>query len=244
MIQKYIMRRNMMEEELDKLFDPTQKPVVWIEGIIGCGKTTLTRKISRELNFRAIYEPVNLELLEMFYKDQDRWAFAMQIDLLHRRFALQKLGSFESITGKGVVMDRGLPGDRVFAKMLYEAGKINRIEWAIYERAYTIMSNSLIPPSLIVYMEVSPEEALNRIESRDRKAERGDLLPLAYLKELEKGYHNLLTEIESGVPSWSRGMEVLKLPWNTPEESADSNKRVIKIINKLTPYRSLDEFIE
>ncbi len=233
-----------MEESLDKLFDPNQKPVIWIEGIIGCGKTTLTRKIARELNFRAIYEPVNLELLEMFYKDQDRWAFAMQIDLLHRRFALQKLGSFESITGKGVVMDRGLPGDRVFAKMLYEAGKIHRIEWAIYERAYTVMSNSLIPPSLIVYMDVSPEEALKRITDRDRKAERGDLLPLTYLKELEKGYHNLLDEIESGVPAWSRGMKVVRLSWNTPEDSNVSDKKVIRIIRKLTPYRSLDEFID
>lgn len=233
-----------MEEDLDKLYEASQKPIIWIEGIIGSGKTTLTRLISRKLNYRAIYEPVNLELLEMFYKDQDRWAFAMQIDLLHRRFALQKLGSFESITGKGVVMDRGLPGDRVFAKMLHTAGKIHAIEWAIYERAYTVMSNSLIPPSLIIYMDVKPEIAQGRIAHRDRKAERGDLIPLEYLRELEKGYDHLLREIKSGIPAWSRGMQFVKLPWNTPEETENSNKEVIQIIQNIARSIPLDEFFE
>ncbi len=222
-----------METQLDKLFEATPKPVIWIEGIIGCGKTTLTKAISRKLDFRAIYEPVNLELLEMFYKDQDRWAFAMQIDLLHRRYALQKLGSFESITGKGVVIDRGLPGDRVFAKMLYNAGKMDKIEWAIYERAYSVMTNSLIPPSVIIFMEVSPEIAQHRIKNRDRKAERGDLIPLAYLQELEQGYLELLSEIESAYPAWSRGMKVIRLPFNNTEESEESIQKVLGIIRDL-----------
>ncbi len=222
-----------MESKLDKLFEAKPKPVIWIEGIIGCGKTTLTKSISRKLDFRAIYEPVNLELLEMFYKDQDRWAFAMQIDLLHRRYALQKLGSFESITGQGVVIDRGLPGDRVFAKMLYKAGKMDRIEWAIYERAYSVMTNSLIPPSVIIFMEVSPEIAQQRIKNRDRQAERGDLVPLAYLQELEYGYLELLSEIESAYPAWSRGMKVIKLPFNTSDESDESISKVIGIIQGL-----------
>ncbi|MHA1977852.1 MAG: deoxynucleoside kinase [Candidatus Hodarchaeales archaeon] len=222
-----------MEAHLDKLFEAKPKPVIWIEGIIGCGKTTLTKAISRRLNFRAIYEPVNLELLEMFYNDQDRWAFAMQIDLLHRRYALQKLGSFESITGQGVVIDRGLPGDRVFAKMLYTAGKMDRIEWAIYERAFSVMTNSLIPPSVIIFMEVSPEIAQQRIKNRDRKAERGDLIPLAYLQELETGYLELLSEIESAYPAWSRGMKVIRLPFNTSDESDASINKVIGIIQEL-----------
>ncbi|UCE13477.1 MAG: deoxynucleoside kinase [Candidatus Heimdallarchaeota archaeon] len=219
-----------MEIDLDKLYHPKQKPVIWVEGIIGCGKTTLTKTISRDFNFRAIYEPVNLELLELFYKDQERWAFAMQIDLLHRRFALQKLGSFESVTGQGVVIDRGLPGDRVFAKMLHNAGKIHPIEWAIYEKAFTIMSNSLIPPSLIIFMDVSPEVALERIRMRDRKAERGELLPLTYLEELQRGYFELLDEIKSGKTPWSRGMRVIQIPWNDPEESAVSYAKVSEII--------------
>ena len=222
-----------MDSKLDKLFESKPQPVVWIEGIIGCGKTTLTKAISRKLNFRAIYEPVNLELLEMFYMDQDRWAFAMQIDLLHRRYALQKLGSFESITGQGVVIDRGLPGDRVFAKMLYKAGKMDRIEWAIYERAFSVMTNSLIPPSVIIFMEVPPDIARERIRNRDRKAERGDLVPLAYLQELENGYLELLSEIESAYPAWSRGMKVVKLPFNTSDESEESISKVIGIIQDL-----------
>ena len=75
--------------------------------------------------------------------------------------------------------------------------------------------------------------AQNRIKNRDRQAERGGLVPLAYLQELENGYLELLSEIEQASPAWSRGMKVIKLPFNYPEETEKSIERVLEIIRDL-----------
>lgn len=34
------------------------KPVIWIEGIIGSGKTTLADRLAETLSMRALHEPV------------------------------------------------------------------------------------------------------------------------------------------------------------------------------------------
>ena len=117
--------------------------------------------------------------------------------------------------------------------MLVADGKISRIEWDIYQRAYQVMTCSLIPPSILVFLDVEPEIALERIRIRDRKAERGDLVPLEYLQRLQKGYFDLLSEIESNKHTWSRGMEVFRIPWNTDFQSID---KLIKIIAKSSEH--------
>jgi thymidylate kinase len=82
-------------------------------------------------------------------------------------------------------------------------------------------------------MEVDPEIAQHRIKNRDRKAERGDLVPLTYLQELEQGYFELLSEIESAYPAWSRGMRVIRLPFNTTKESEESIQELLRIVRSL-----------
>lgn len=187
--------------------------ILWIEGIIGAGKTTLTRHLSKQLGLRPLYEPVDSNpYLGPFYEDPKRWAFPMQIELLHRRYALQKIASFEHTQYAGAILDRGLPGDRVFARMLTESGEISDLEWGTYERCYDIMCCSLMPPSLMLFLDVSPEVAMERIIKRDRKCET---VSIDYLKSLHEGYMSLLDEIESGIPHWAKGIRVMRLPWGT-----------------------------
>ena len=55
------------------------KPLVIVEGNIGSGKSTAGKELSRRLNLRLLEEPVDMELLQLFYDDQDRWSFPFQI---------------------------------------------------------------------------------------------------------------------------------------------------------------------
>lgn len=198
-------------------------PIIWIEGIIGAGKSTITSALSKALGLRAIHEPVDDNpYLEHFYKDPKRWAFPMQIELLHRRYSMQKLAAFEATSAggyQGAILDRGMPGDRVFAHMHMLAGNMAEMEWNTYELCYDIMVCSLIPPSLLIFLDVEPEVALERVRSRARAAEDG--LPLEYLQDLRKGYLDLLVQIEAGQHAWSRGMEVMRLAWNVDHQPAD-----------------------
>lgn len=207
--------------------------IVWIEGIIGAGKTTLTNQLADIFQFRPILEPVETNpYLERFYQDPKRWGFAMQIELLHRRYAMQKLAAYEAtMCGgfKGSILDRGLPGDRVFARLLRLSGNMDELEWQTYERAYSIMACSLTPPSLLVFLDLEPEVALERVRARARSAEAG--IPLKYLQDLRKGYLDLLVEIESGQHAWSRGMEVMRIPWNVDHQPVEALVKALK--NKL-----------
>lgn len=198
------------------------KPIIWVEGIIGAGKTTLARILGKALGMRVLEEPVDGNpYLKMFYEDQRRWAYAMQIHLLAVRYGMQQLAAYEAVSGthNGVLLDRGLPGDRVFARLHTLAGNISPLEWETYQRFYDIMTCSLIPPSMLIFLDVEPEIAFERVKERNRGAEVG--IELGYLQDLRKGYLDLMVEIESGYHPWARGMEVYRMAWNTDHLPVD-----------------------
>ncbi len=220
------------------------KPLIIVEAILGAGKSTFAKQISKRLNLRLLEEPVGngegIEnpYLEMFYRDPKKWAFPMQIYLLHHRYAMHQLAAYES-TGvggySGVIEDRSIIGDRVFAKMHKEAGNIEDIDWKTYEKCYLIMCRSLLPPTLLVYLDVQPETAFNRMKKRNRKAEEG--VPLEYLIELRKGYQELIKEAEQCLLPWAHAVRIVRIPYDfdvTEESQWDAMANTIKDSCRLT----------
>ena len=191
--------------------------VVWFEGNIGAGKSSLTATVARLLDAQAMHEPVKSNpYLDLFYSDQQRWGYSMQVHMLQERYRLQRLAAEFAANGTTALLDRGLPGDRVFCRMLTDDGIISELEWETYNRFYEIMCLGLPTPTLIVFLDVSPEICLRRIQTRGRAVEAG--IPLDYLRKVDAGYRDLLVEIESGRHTWSRGMKVLRYPWNSHDQ--------------------------
>ena len=213
------------------------KPLVWVEGIIGAGKTTFAREIAKRLNLRLIEEPVGKgegqenPYLEKFYVNPKKYAFGMQMFLLHKRYAMQQLAAYEA-TGvggfDGACLDRSLSGDRVFAKLHLQEGNIERIDWETYELAYSIMCRSLLPPTLLIFLDVEPETAWERMRSRNRTVEAG--VPLDYLVKLRDGYHELIAEAESGLLPWSHSVRVVRITWDVPTCTKEQWDSVAKSI--------------
>lgn len=190
-------------------------PIIWLEGIIGSGKTSFAREVGKRLEFRVLEEPVDTNpYLAEFYRDPRRWAWPMQIHLLHYRFGLKKLADYSAATGaeKGIIVDRSIAGDRVFAKLHYEIGNISKLEWETYEFAYQMLARDLQPPTTLIYLDVQPRTALERIQKRNRTVENG--LELSYLVELRDGYNALLQELQRGLCPWAHSVEALRIVWD------------------------------
>jgi len=208
---------------------PVKGAVLWIEGTIGSGKSTLCQKLAGLLEFRAFHEPVEADYLQTFYKDPAKYAFEFQIRQLARRVGIHKLAQEEAchpIEYKGAILDRGLPGDRVFAKLHCHFGNISSAQWTTYEILFNSAIDQIRSPALLLYLDVEPDVAMERIRNRNRGAESG--ITLDYLQALRKGYLDLLGEIDARAHRWSDGIEIMRLPFNVDHQEAGPIAAAIK----------------
>lgn len=185
-----------------------QGQLIIIEGLIGVGKTVLAEKLSSALNYKMMKEPVEENpYLEKFYDNPKRYALEMQFWLMSRRFAMHR-EAVEHLwsTGQGVVMDRSIYGDAVFAKKNHLDGNIDVMGYQNYMNMRNAMFRYLLVPHLTLYLEASVDICLKRINSRSRDCEQ--TIPEDYLAGLEKLYNELMIELKE------RGSIVAKLNWN------------------------------
>ena len=200
-----------------------------IAGLIGAGKTTLARALGETMGLPVHYEPVSDNVyLEDFYADMTRYGFPLQIYLLNKRFRQQQQIVWE---GRGGVQDRTIYEDAIFAKMLRDDGLMEEREYQTYISLFNNMSNFMRKPNVIVYLDVTPEESLSRINSRSRECEAG--LPLAYLQKLHVAYEAFLQDISQIIP-------VLRVSWHE-FHSAEAMAEQIRIkYADLRTIRSID----
>uniref|UniRef100_A0A6B2LJ06 Deoxynucleoside kinase domain-containing protein n=1 Tax=Arcella intermedia TaxID=1963864 RepID=A0A6B2LJ06_9EUKA len=193
-----------------------EKVFIGIAGLIGAGKSTLAQSLATKLNLPAYFEEVTEnDYLQDFYKDMKKHSFALQVYLLNRRFKQHQQIIWQ---GKGGVQDRTIYEDAVFAKMLKEDGLMEERDYQTYLDLSNNMSNFMRKPNLIVYLDVSPEVSLKRIQERGREMEK--TITLKYLQSLHNAYEAFILSISKVIP-------VIRVDWNqfhTPEEMAEKIK--------------------
>jgi deoxyadenosine kinase len=148
------------------------------------------------MGIQAYYEPVqDNEYLADFYRDTKTYSFAMQVYLLNRRFQQHQEIIWK---GRGAVQDRTIYEDSIFARMLAETGLMDERDYRTYQQLFKHMSNFMCKPSVIVYLDVSPETSHERIRMRSRGIESG--IELSYLQALYQGYERFVKEISRTIP--------------------------------------------
>ncbi len=173
-----------------------QNLFIGIAGMIGAGKSTLAAALGKHLEIDVYYEPVeNNEYLEDFYRDTKRYSFATQIYLLNKRFQQHQEIIWRD---RSAVQDRTIYEDSIFARMLAETGLMEERDYRTYVELFRHMSNFMCKPNLIVYLDVSPERSMERIQARGRAVEGG--ISLDYLRALHKGYEAFVADISRMVP--------------------------------------------
>ena len=207
---------------------PLGKAFIGIAGLIGAGKTTLAESLAGHLGLDVHYEPViDNEYLDDFYRDTKRYAFAMQIYLLNRRFQQHQ----EIIwRGRGGVQDRTIYEDAIFAKTLRDMDLMDPRDYETYVTLFRNMSNFMCRPNVIIYLDVSPEKSLERIKKRSRGCEV--TVSLEYLTRLRDNYEEFLDEISRMVP-------VMRVHWNEFWETEKLAETISKEYKKGSFLREL-----
>ena len=197
--------------------------IVSIEGNIGSGKSTLLEKLRLEFKdnkyVRFLREPVDEwekikdkdgnTMLQKFYANQAEYSFAFQMMAYISRLTIirenvrdvmqlvKKAKEEGSEPGKYILItERSLYTDKyVFAKMLYDQGKIEDVKYQIYLNWFDEFAKDF-PVNDVIYVNTDPVKCYERIHKRARVGE--EVIPLAYLESCHK-YHNEFLDETTGI---------------------------------------------
>lgn len=183
--------------------------MITLSGIIGSGKTSLTKLLSAELGSTAFYEPVDDNpVLPLFYKGNEiaakkraagdkeatnPYAYLLQTFFLNRRFKMIK----QAMREDNNILDRSIYEDEIFMKMNTEMGNATDVEYDIYKSLLNNMMEELPmaahkkSPDLMVNIKVSYETMMARIRKRGRDYEQVEQDP-----SLVDYYHRLLRQYD------------------------------------------------
>ena len=174
-------------------------------------------------------------LLEVFYKDIKRWAYTFQnAAVLSRGQMVQKAveewkGTYTRmmkelaehyhnkvvsqpkplVPSHIILMERCVETDRnVFAKMLKADGKMDGIEWILYEKWYDFITGMVPKINAFIWVDTEAKTCYERIKMRAREGE--DDIPLEYLQNLEKVHKEWLEENQNAKVYRSQDVEDIR----------------------------------
>jgi deoxyadenosine/deoxycytidine kinase len=178
--------------------------LISIEGNIGAGKSTIINQLIKENldpQIIILQEPVDMwesvkhegeTMLQKFYNDQDKYAFAFQIMAFTTRLKLIQDTINQNPDAKIILCERSLEADReIFAKMLNKDGVIEPILYQIYEMYFQDSVDTMYQLSGMIYLNTPPDVCSKRIVKRNRDGESN--IPLSYLIKCDN-YHKLWME--------------------------------------------------
>ncbi|MBM7552220.1 deoxynucleoside kinase [Thalassobacillus pellis] len=168
-----------------------QIPFIAVEGPIGVGKTSLSKKIASHFNFQLLQEIVEENpFLGKFYDDIEEWSFQTEMFFLCNRFKqLEDIEKKYLQCNKSVVADYHISKNMIFARRTLQKDKFEK-----YAQIYDILTHDMPKPNMMVYLDASLDTLLERIRMRNRGVE-ANIQP-SYLEQLSRDYEKFMDHFE------------------------------------------------
>ena len=174
--------------------------IISIDGNIGSGKSSILKYLennfinfckskNKNLKICFLQEPVsiwesiidkndNKNIIEKYYEENEKYAFPFQMMAYISRLSIFNKALKQNydiiFTERSIYTDKN-----IFAKMLYLSGKMNDIEYQIYNKWFNEFSDLLINIKTI-YIRTNPDICDIRIKKRKRM---GEDISIQYLKD-------------------------------------------------------------
>ena len=154
-----------------------------IEGNIGAGKTTLATKIAEDCNAKLVLERfADNPFLPKFYKDQNRYAFPLEMSFLADRY--QQLT--DDLAQFDLFKDFIVADYHIFKSLIFAKVTLQEDEFRLYKTMFDIIHRETAKPDLYIYLYQNTERLLANIKKRGRSYEQE--IPAEYLEKINRGY--------------------------------------------------------
>ncbi|MHC4264686.1 MAG: deoxynucleoside kinase, partial [Planctomycetota bacterium] len=166
--------------------DKERPQLISIAGIIGVGKTTLAEKLTESLNSKLLLEPyAENPFLPALYAGNKEFALASQIYFLTSR--TEQLAS-ETLEKSTIHIS-----DYIFEKeLIYANHYLDAQQLTLYEKTNKQLSGKIARPVLVIYLQDSVQNCLDRIHKRNRTFEQ-EIQPV-FLQALKTSYEQLFEQ--------------------------------------------------
>lgn len=149
--------------------------LITLAGMIGVGKSSLSKMTGELLSTPVEYEPVvDNPVLPLYYSDPKQYAFLLQIYFLNMRFDMIKRAMYTN----NAVLDRSIYEDALFTRQNYLSGNLQEAEMTTYTHLLRNMLQEIeaLPkkaPDLMIYLKADFETIITQIKRRGRPYEQG-----------------------------------------------------------------------
>ena len=155
---------------------------ITIEGPIGVGKSTLSRKLAASFEATLLLEkPSENPFLERFYKSPKGYSLPTQLFFLFQRVQQLAETTTERLPGLGQVADFMLAKDPIFAELTLDVDEIG-----LYRQVYNSLCIDAPKPDLMIYLQAPVQVLQKRIKKRNIQYEQG--IETKYLQALSDAY--------------------------------------------------------
>lgn len=169
---------------------------IGIAGNIGCGKTTLTRKLASHYGWTPKYEAMTANpYIEEYYQDIQRWSFNLEVYFLTQRFkdVLEIANSRETI-----IQDRTIfEGVYIFVANNKDMGNLSERDFNTYMDLFNLMMSMVKLPDMLIYLRSSIPHLVSQINKRGREYEKS--MSIEYLTNLNNRYEEWIRNYKGQV---------------------------------------------
>ena len=155
---------------------------ITVEGPIGVGKTSLTKRLAETFNYELLLENAEENpFLDRFYQNPRQHALATQLFFLFQRAQQieesRQSDLFEPVRVSDFLIDK----DMLFAEL-----NLEKDEYNLYHKVYQHLVIDAPKPDLVIYLQAPTEVLLQRIQKRGIPSEQ--MIESEYLNQLNRAY--------------------------------------------------------